>query len=239
MSNVGTLKPPSPTPPLDPKSQVGSQIESELATQFRNQSAETRQFIQIESSKGNGQRIIIESSDDSTTHFIELPNNPYLEPSYLEDGMDKIEITPEEEMVRRTDPETFLYLILLKKMKQNPSANVTTKIKKEIISDKDEDFGQLKPLKYRKLDRDDKDTIFKQSGVIHEESFEFDEMGRRRAEYVNYCINKIKAAIKDEAMDESEAKKSPLNVQIASSKRRNDKINKLSDQLKTKYGMTF
>lgn len=114
-------------------------------------------------------------------------------------------------------------------MKQNPSANVTTKIKKEIISDKDADFGQLKPLVYRKKDRDDKDTIFRQSGVIHEESFEFDEMKRRRSEYVNYCIKKIKAAIKDEAMDENEAKKSPMNLQIASSKRRHGKTNKLSD----------
>ena len=87
----------------------------------------------------------------------------------------------------------------------------------------------MKPLLYKKVERDDKDSIFKQSGVIHEESFEFDEMKRRRAEYVNYCIKKIKAAIKDEAMDENEAKKSPLNVQIASSKRRHGKINNLSD----------
>ena len=59
----------------------------------------------------------------------------------MEDSVEKIQITPEEEIVRQTDPETFLYLILLKKMKQNPSANVTTQIKKEIISDRDEDFG--------------------------------------------------------------------------------------------------
>ena len=70
-----------------------------------------------------------------------MPNNPFLEASYLLDGVDKIEISPEEEIVRQTDPETFLYLILLKKMKQNPNANVTSVIKKEIISDKDEDFG--------------------------------------------------------------------------------------------------
>ena len=75
--------------------------------------------------------------------------------------------------------------------------------------------------------------------MIHEESFEFDEMKRRRSEYVNYCIKKIKAAIKDEAMDENEAKKSPLNVQIASSKRRQKKTDKLQDQLRTKYGLTF
>ena len=50
------------------------------------------------------------------------------------------------------------------------------------------------------------------AGVIHEESFQFDEMHRRRSEYVNYCINKIKAAIVDEEMDENDAKHSPLNV---------------------------
>ena len=54
--------------------------------------------------------------------------------------------------------------------------------------------------------------IFKHQGVIHEESFQFDEMHRRRSEYVNYCINKIKAAIVDEEMDENDAKHSPLNV---------------------------
>ena len=70
-----------------------------------------------------------------------MPNNPFLQANYLLDGTDKIEITPEEEIVRQTDPETFLYLVLLKKMKQNPNANVTSQIKKEIISDKDEDFG--------------------------------------------------------------------------------------------------
>ena len=141
-----------------------------------------------------------------------MPNNPFLQANYLLDGTDKIEITPEEEIVRQTDPETFLYLVLLKKMKQNPNANVTSQIKKEIISDKDEDFGQLKPLLYKKAEKQDKGMIFKHQGVIHEESFQFDEMHRRRSEYVNYCINKIKAAIVDEEMDENDAKHSPLNV---------------------------
>ena len=43
MSNVGTLKPPSPTPPLDPKSaEIGEILETDLSKQHRNQSAETR-----------------------------------------------------------------------------------------------------------------------------------------------------------------------------------------------------
>ena len=124
-------------------------------------------------------------------------------------------------------------------MKQNPSANVTTQIKKEIISDRDEDFGQLKPLVYKKAEKEDKNSIFKHQGVIHEESFQFDEMKRRRSEYVNYCIKKIKAAIKNEEMDENEAKKSPLNVQIASSKRRQKKQTLLRNILRTNYGITF
>lgn len=106
---------------------------------------------------------------------------------------------------------------------------MTKEIRKEIISDRDEDFGQLRPLLYRKAEKEDKNAIFKQQGVIHEESFEFDEMKRRRSEYVNYCIKKIEAAIKDVAMDDNEAKKSPLNVQIACSKRRLKKSNKLQD----------
>ena len=45
MSNVGTLKPPSPTPPLDPKSaEISEILESDLANHQRNQSAETRQY---------------------------------------------------------------------------------------------------------------------------------------------------------------------------------------------------
>lgn len=171
-------------------------------------------MVSLDSRKRNKQhRIIVESSDDnSTTHFIELPNNPYIEPDYVNKNLDDIQLSKEEEMVRRRDPETFLYLMLLKKMKKNPQAKVTQEMKKEIISESKEDFGRLKPLIYRKPAREDKDAIFKPSGVVHEESFQFDEMKRRRAEYVNYCIKKIIAAIKDEQMDENEAKKSPLNI---------------------------
>ena len=64
-------------------------------------------------------------------------------------------------------------------------------------------------------------------------------MKRRRTEYVNYCIKKIKAAIADEVMDEEEQKKSPLNVQIACAKRRKQKRNYLQNQLATVYGMNF
>ena len=46
-----------------------------------------------------------------------------------------LEVTKEEEIVRKNDPETFLYLMLLKKMKKNPQGNVTQDIKKEIISE--------------------------------------------------------------------------------------------------------
>lgn len=45
MSNVGTLKPPSPTPPLDPKSaEISDVLDADLANHQRNQSAETRQY---------------------------------------------------------------------------------------------------------------------------------------------------------------------------------------------------
>ena len=113
--------------------------------------------------------------------------------------------------------------MLLKKIPPNPNAKVTQRTKHEFWSDMDKEFGQLKPLNYQKVKRAGKDSFFKNSGVIHEESFEFDEMKRRRNEYVNYCIKKIVCAIKDEPMPEKDAKKSPLNVQIASSKRRHKK----------------
>ena len=138
-------------------------------------------------------------------------------------------ITKEEDRIRRTDPETFLYLMLLKKMPPNPNSKVTQMTRHEFWADMEKDSGHLRPLVYQKMKRADKDSYFKNSGVIHEESFEFDEMKRRRNEYVNYCIKKIVCAIKDEPMPEKDAKKSPLNVQIASSKRRHKKQNKLKD----------
>ena len=115
--------------------------------------------------------------------------------------------------------------MLLKKIPPNPNAKVTQRTKHEFWEDmeKQPDFGRLKPLVYEKIKRSGKDSEFKNNGVIHEESFEFDEMKRRRNEYVNYCIKKIICAIKDEPMPEKDAKKSPLNVQIASSKRRHNK----------------
>ena len=86
----------------------------------------------------------MESSDDeSTNRFIELPINPFLglDQNSLYSSEEYIVITKEEEMIRHTDPETFLYLMLLKKMKQNPCANVTKETKHEFLSDEEEDFG--------------------------------------------------------------------------------------------------
>ena len=119
--------------------------------------------------------------------------------------------------------------MLLKKIPPNPNAKVTQRTKHEFWTDMEKfniepyGFGQLKTMYYEKMKRAGKDSEFKNNGVIHEESFEFDEMKRRRNEYVNYCIKKIVCAIKDEPMPEKDAKKSPLNVQIASSKRRHKK----------------
>ena len=182
----------------------------------------------VQSGGSTGQRVIQESSASDGESFIELPNNPYLHPSYVQQQnsfADQIYLTPDEERIRNTDPETFLYLMLLKKIPPNPNAKVTQRTKHEFWEDmeKQPDFGRLKPLVYEKIKRSGKDSEFKNNGVIHEESFKFDEMKRRRNEYVNYCIKKIICAIKDEPMPEKDAKKSPLNVQIASSKRRHNK----------------
>jgi len=81
--------------------------------------------------------------------------------------------------------------------------------------------------------------MFKQAGVIHEESFQFDLLQKKRNEYFNYCLKKIHAAIKDEPMEEKDEKKSPLNVQIAQSKRRNTKRGQLEVALKTQYGIAL
>ena len=187
----------------------------------------------VRSAGSTGHRVIRESSASDGESFIELPNNPYLNPSYVQNTTssfgDHIYLTPDEERIRHTDPETFLYLMMLKKMPPNPNAKVTQKTKHEFWVDMEKymtdpaGYGQLKTLFYEKIKRAGKDSEFKNNGVIHEESFEFDEMKRRRNEYVNYCIKKIVCAIKDEPMPEKDAKKSPLNVQIASSKRRHKK----------------
>ena len=90
-----------------------------------------------------------------------------------------------------------------------------------MFSTEQKDFGKLKPLLYRKLKKlDVKEKNFKKDGIIHEESFQFDELKRKREEYFDYCLKKIHAAIFDKELADKDAKKSPLNVQIANSQRR-------------------
>ena len=93
-------------------------------------------------------------------------------------------------------------------------------------------------MQYHQIKRD-KNTIFRNNGVIQEDSFEFDELKRRRSEYANYCINKITCAIKNQPMDEKEKKKSPLNIQVASKNRRKVKHTLLKEQLSSRYGLAF
>ena len=54
-------------------------------------------------------------------------------------------------MIRHTDPETFLYLMLLKKMKRNPCANVTKETKHEFLSDEEEDYGAVRAMDYSQI----------------------------------------------------------------------------------------
>ena len=231
-----TLKPNSPTPDQEPGRFELRDGEYESAK--RNASADPRQVIKV------GQpikRLTAESSDgEYSTKFIELPTNPYLglDKNSLYSSEDFIVVTKEEEMIRHTDPETFLYLMLLKKMKKNPCANVTKETKHEFLSDEEEDYGQVRAMQYHQIKRD-KNTIFRNNGVIQEDSFEFDELKRRRSEYANYCINKITCAIKNQPMDEKEKKKSPLNIQVASKNRRKVKHTLLKEQLSSRYGLAF
>ena len=97
--------------------------EAEYET-IRNESADSRHVVSIESRRRQDPLLVHESSDASTTHFIELPSNPYLRKpaDKLAKGKD---LASEDEILRRTDPETYLYLVLLKKMQKNPDAKVT------------------------------------------------------------------------------------------------------------------
>ena len=68
---------------------------------------------------------------------------------------------------RVRDPETFFFLALLKQMQRNPNANVTKEIEKIMISESPKDYGDLKPLLYRKWNKYDHDKAWlKKSGLI-------------------------------------------------------------------------
>ena len=54
---------------------------------------------------------------------------------------------------------------------------MTKELEKIMFSEDPKDYGQLKPLIYRKLKKlDPKEAFFKKDGIIHSESFQFDEL---------------------------------------------------------------
>ena len=139
-SAVMTLKPTSPTPDHEADNR-GDLRDDEFDTARRNASADTRHVIKV----GHPiKRIAAESSDgDYDTNFIELPTNPFLglDQNSLYSSEDFIVITKEEESKRYSDPETFLYLMLIKKMQRNPCANVIKETKREFLSDEKGNYG--------------------------------------------------------------------------------------------------
>ena len=106
-------------------------------------------------------------------------------------------------------------------MKKNPNANVTKEIELIILSEAPGNYGELKPLLYRKWKKHDHDkNYFTKTGVIEDDSFQFDEQKRKRSEFMDYCLKKIDYKIRDEPMPAKDQLKSPLNIQIKNSKRR-------------------
>ena len=101
-----------------------------------------------------------------------------MEPSYMSDYEVSIEGGDkgnQSGFVRYRDPETYMFLTLLKKMQSNPNANVIKVIEKIIISEAPKDFGKLKPMLYRRWKKHDHDkNYFRKTGVIEDDSFQFD-----------------------------------------------------------------
>lgn len=57
-------------------------------------------------------------------------------------------------------------------MKKNPNANVTKEIELIILSEAPGNYGELKPLLYRKWKKHDHDkNYFTKTGVIEDDSF--------------------------------------------------------------------
>ena len=77
-------------------------------------------------------------------------------------------------------------------------------------------MGRLKKIGYNKIDRRARPEMFNGQGVIGDgggESFETQDMKKRRNEFMNYCLKKIHSAIHDQPMEQKDEQKSPLNVQ--------------------------
>ena len=126
-------------------------------------------------------------------------------------------LTEQERYLKKKDPETFLYMMILRKMRKNPEAKVTERTKQHMVTIA-EDPNQIhnatvtkyKTLNYEKFNKTDADAdIFKTVGVI--KAAEEDEFSKRRAEFNDYCLKLIDAAIKEEPMSKTDAAKSPIH----------------------------
>ena len=108
-------------------------------------------------------------------------------------------------------------MMILRKMRKNPEAKVVDKTKQHMVTIT-EDPNQIhnatvtkyKTLNYSKFQKREKNSNTFNLGVIGDEEEE-NEFTRRRAEFSNYCLKLIDAAIKEEPMSKTDAAKSPIN----------------------------
>ena len=95
-------------------------------------------------------------------------------------------------------------MMILRKMRKNPESKVVDKTKQHMVTIT-EDPNQIhnatvtkyKTLNYSKFQKREKNAnTFNRCGVIGDEDAE-DEFSKRRAEFSNYCLKLIDAAIKE------------------------------------------
>ena len=77
-------------------------VEKDFETS-RNGTAETHQIISIESKTRQPNNVLVSSSGDSATNFIELPENPYLKPNFTHENINHIQtnLTAKDNMMKQ------------------------------------------------------------------------------------------------------------------------------------------
>ena len=99
---------------------------------------------------------------------------------------DDLSLTEDELKLKYEDPETFLYMMILKKMKKNPNAGIKRKIKREVLFANEKPRGDgkvnevMKPLKYQKRTRNELEMLNTASGLVAEEDDKYTQQLKRR-----------------------------------------------------------
>ena len=186
-----TLKPPSPTPPMEEIVPIPQRIKEEHHATIGDTTSTARQQSSINELKARYDPVfsklkqaglltvaglqmskdlsIAEVTGSGNSDYMRTTNIMYetktdslgksIQESEKQELFEDMELTEAERQLRYEDPELFVHLMILKKTKRNPDANVTQKIKREVIFANEKPRGDgkvhatMKQLKYSKIDR--------------------------------------------------------------------------------------